>query len=276
MCLARLCLLVGLVLFLVLDLLLCLVVDVKRLTAKAITTAVELSKNSKTGPVSATYTCQQSCPSTCPFLPQSINPDSNGGCYGNCGNVAMIARRLNNAAAAIPMLTAEMIAEAEAEAIDQLSGRNPLRLHVVGDSATDESANLLAQAAKRYRKRGSMYRSGSQPVWSYCHAWQAVKRISWGVVSVLASVHDMVEGLQAHGKGYALAMTVERHTAQVVDLGNGFRGVACLEQTKGINCVDCGLCFDDAKLHKHKIVILFAIHSTVKRAVESIKRYLSA
>jgi len=244
-----------------------------------ITTAVELSKNSKTGPVSATYTCQQSCPGTCPFLPQSINPDSNGGCYGNCGNVAMIARRFNKAAATVPDLTPDMIAGAEAEAIDRLSGRHPLRLHVVGDTTTNKAAKTLGKAAQRFRQRGAMYRSGKQPIWSYCHAWQTVDRSSWGKVSALASVHSLQEASEASDRGYAVAMTVDKHENKVerlyhVPTGKEWRGVACPEQMQGTTCVDCRLCFDDAKLREHKIIILFAIHSAAKRAKQSIKQYL--
>src|SRR5262245_8197094 len=95
-----------------------------------IATATEISDNAKTGRVSATYAAQASCPTTCPFL--------RNGCYAELGAsfAGFTTNRLNKAAAADGARALE-VAKAEAAAIATLSGKRPLRLHVVGDCRTD-------------------------------------------------------------------------------------------------------------------------------------------
>ena len=56
---------------------------------KKLAIAVELSKNSKTGPVAASYAGQQSCPASCPLKGK--------GCYAEKGRIGIHTRRLNGA-----------------------------------------------------------------------------------------------------------------------------------------------------------------------------------
>ena len=171
-----------------------------------------------------------------------------------------------------PLVDADEIARQEADAIDDLSGRHPLRLHVVGDCLKDRQAKLLAEAVSRYKARGAMYRTGSQPAWTFSHSTDEIERDSWGDISVLASCHNLDGVKRAHVRGYASAMTVDSHGDSLVLLGDGFRGVACPQQVDGTKCIDCRLCFKDKKLHKKKVVILFALHGAThiaRRALEA-------
>src|ERR1051325_9338279 len=127
--------------------------------------AVEKSRNSKIAGCSATMVSQASCPRSCKFYAN--------GCYAESGPTGFTTHRLNRSTETKP----EAIARIEAKAISQLSGKRPLRLHVVGDCTTDKAAKILSSAAESY----------PMPVWSYTHAWRTVSRVLWGKVSILAS-----------------------------------------------------------------------------------------
>lgn len=126
--------------------------------------AIPLSQNAKLGDAATTYAAQGSCPRSCVFY-------DGGGCYAESGAVGkFVTTPLNEAAGHASSIA---IAKAEARAIDNLSvpeGR-PLRLHTVGDCATDEAALIVSAAAERYMARG-----GGQ-VWTYTHGWREVARV---------------------------------------------------------------------------------------------------
>jgi hypothetical protein len=212
--------------------------------------AVETSTNAKLGPVSATYASQASCPRSCPWY--------GNGCYAERGQVGWQTRRLNRSR----VRAAARIAEAEARAIDALTGDRLLRLHVVGDTRTAAAARLLAAAAHRYARRGNAPRHGRK-VWTYTHAWRSVARASWGdAVSVLASVETVKEAREAMRAGYAAAVVAcafERPSAYPID---GVTVLPCPNQTRGITCRECGLCRDDDRLRSAGLVIAFEAHGS--------------
>lgn len=213
--------------------------------------AVEQTANRKVGNVSVTMASQGSCPLTCPFL--------KNGCYAESGLQGIHTARMN-AFKATPL----QIARAEATEIRKLSGMRPLRLHVVGDCITDRTAEIVSRAATE---------TVQQPIWTYTHAWRSVKRQSWGSVNVLASVESTEQALQAIERGYAPAMTIASHPQDgKAYVKNGLRLIPCPEQTRGIQCDKCKLCWDDQSLLRRKAVITFAAHGSgakrVKAAIE--------
>ena len=232
--------------------------------------AVGDSQNKKIGEAAATYAAQTSCPTSCPFF-------NGGGCYAESGNVRHITARLNAAAKAEPSGPYE-VAMAEAETIDALEvvPRRPLRLHTVGDCATDEAARIIAAAAERYRRRGG------GPVWTYTHAWREVSRDSWGEVSVLASCETAEDVSAARARGYATAVVVEAVTqdsrhhlgAQAGDAA-GLDVLPCPQQTRGRTCSQCRICFDEkGRLFNHGYSIAFLVHgdaATVRHAKKALR-----
>jgi len=162
------------------------------MTSSSGVSVVEISSNSKVGKVSATYAAQQSCPKSCALM--------GNGCYAESGMVGMQTRRLNRA-----KQTAAKIARAEAQGIRALTGRFPLRLHVVGDCKTDYAATTVSSAADEHRAKFG------NAVWTYTHAWRDVARASWGNVSVLASCETIQETVEAMAKGYAAALVLPAH-----------------------------------------------------------------
>jgi hypothetical protein len=216
---------------------------------------VEVTDNAKTGHVSATYASQSSCPSSCPFRRR--------GCYAEYGPLGMTTTRLNASGEEDP----EAIARQEAFAIDRLTGDHPLRLHVVGDCLSAGAARILAAAVARYRKRGPFRRKNH--VWTYTHAWRKVARKAWGEVSVLASVENAADAAVAHRKGYAVAVVVpEFPTERAFPLeGTSLHVIPCPWQTRGVQCRDCRLCWDDQRLHKSGLCIGFTPHGQGKKAI---------
>ena len=216
----------------------------------------KLTTDPKGRPVSATYVSQGSCPLSCAFHPEGDNP---GACYANGGHTSITTRRMNASATVKP----HELAKAEAAEIDALKASGqPLRLHVVGDCRTDASARTVSAAADRFESRG-----GGR-AYTYTHAWRSVAPVSWGGVSVLASVESVADAARASAKGYASAMVVpDAHPSQRAHpIGRGLTGVPCPQQTgRARDCERCRLCFDSDGLHARGQVILFAAHGSVKK-----------
>lgn len=226
--------------------------------------AVAKSLNSKIGRVAATYVSQESCPKSCPFM--------GSGCYAETGMMGIHTKRLNKQSAA-GKLSKLQLARNEARAVDSLSGELPLRLHVVGDCTTNQTARVVAGAARRYRQRFQ------SRVWAYTHAWRQVARASWGDVSVLASCETMADVRVAMGGGYAAAIVVSEHAGAgdgKATLRDGLRVVPCPQQTgRAADCMSCGLCLDADRLRAAGIVIEFATHgSQGKRASDALLKVI--
>lgn len=180
--------------------------------------------------------------------------------------MALHTRRFNAASEQDPV----RIAELEAEGIDRLPGKLPLRLHVVGDSATAETAKIVSSAADRYRaKRG-------QPVWSYTHSHD-VPRDAWGGVSILRSCETVEQVEKAFKDGYAAAMVVDHFDKDTTyEVVPGLFGIPCPEMTGRANsCDECGLCLRADKLLASRKVILFAAHGTRAKTVKTTLRVLN-
>jgi hypothetical protein len=220
-------------------------------------TAIELSENSKLkskskkGFVSATYASQRTCPKTCFFR--------NSGCYAEIGWAGCTTNRINKS----PIKDPVKIARIEAAQIMNLTGKNPLRLHVVGDCPNRESTIIIANAAKVYSDRYN------KPVYTYTHN-RTTDRTSWGVISVLRSCETVRQCQQAHIAGFASALVVPEFKQDTrYYIGRGMYGIPCLVQTgKAESCLKCGLCFNDSKLHGNHNVILFHPHGTFRLLIK--------
>lgn len=223
---------------------------------------VEISDNNKIGKVSATWVAQNSCPPSCPHM--------GAGCYAESGMAGFTTARLNRAGNDHPELTPAAIAQIEAAAIDTLTGKRDLRLHVVGDARTDKAAQILAAAADRYIARGNA-KGKTVRVWTYTHS-RDTARASWGRISVLRSCETMQHVKAAHNAGFASAIVIPEHVNDRAYKNGEFTMVPCPEQTGRVaNCQACGLCMHDQKLHANKRVIVFAAHGQGKRKMVHLK-----
>lgn len=224
-------------------------------------TLVLNSANAKLGTgVAATYVSQESCPKTCPFLEES--------CYAEYGPTGIHTRRLNKST-----MSAEQLASAEAIAINRASfgrgnpgrlmGTNkPLRLHVVGDSRTVRAVRIVADSVR-------LWLDCIGSVWTYTHAWRKVARKHWGTVSVLASCEDAHAVNAAMRRGYAAALVVSEHSSDQAYLTTGgYKLIPCPNQTRGVTCTQCKLCWKDQWLLSTRSVIAFAAHGSRKNTVK--------
>jgi uncharacterized protein YlaI len=214
---------------------------------------VEKTSNRKVGDCSVTMAAQISCPPTCPFL--------KNGCYAEHGLQGIHTRRQN-----AKQISALDEARQEAKAINAMSGKRPLRLHVVGDCATNVAAKTVSKAAEGYTAKHS------KPVWTYTHAWRNVDRPSWRGVSVLASCESTKQAHEAMQRDYAACMTVAAHPADgKAFTQDGLKVIPCPEQTRNATCDTCRLCWDDGALKARNAIISFAAHGTgAKRVRESL------
>lgn len=208
-------------------------------------TAVEVSGNSKTGPLSATYAAQITCPDSCPHKGSS--------CYAESGLTGFTTRRVNRNAQGLES-DQVFLAKLEAELIDQLKALRPLRVHVVGDCSTDETARIVGAAMRRYSARGN------QVSYTYTHAWRDVSRVSWNGASVLASCETIDDIRAARARGYASTIVVEKHPENgKAYFKEGELFIPCPAQVRDdITCNKCKLCFDAQKLFDRKATIAFA------------------
>lgn len=212
---------------------------------KKLVIAVEKSRNSKTGLVSATYAPTQTCPVACPFL--------NNGCYAQTSHTGIHAAKLRNNAKQVKTETPLKLAIEEAKAIRVLKGVYDLRLHIIGDCKTSKSAEVLAKAAKEYSKKAG------KKVWTYTHAWREIPRQKFGDISVLASCETIKECKQAMERGYA-ASIVRIKPFKGTMPWQGIKMTACKELSNGTKCNKCCICMNDKKLLKNNEVICFFPH----------------
>jgi hypothetical protein len=209
----------------------------------------KLSTNHK---VNATYVSQATCPKTCPFF--------NKGCYAETGLVGYTTLRLNRCKEQRPT----RIANLEAMKIREVKSSYPLRLHVVGDCASQKAARIVSEAANEYIEKHN------QPVWGYTHN-RIIPRDCWGNISILRSCTTIKQAQTAHDAGFAVALIVpEFKNNKRYYIGRGLYGIPCPVQTKMSNsCVDCKLCMKDKFLQEHNLVILLEAHGTFKHKIKA-------
>ena len=216
--------------------------------------AVKKTANRKVGNVAVTHASQASCPPDCCFL--------GSGCYAESGPQGWVTKRLNKAALGA---TPVEVAHAEAAEIRKLTGKLPLRLHVVGDCPDAESARIVSAAADEYREKHG------QPVWTYTHAWRTVPREAWGKVSVLASCETPVDVEIAKERGYATAIVVPEFPSKKRFQFASVDAIPCVEQTKGVQCDECRLCFNDDYLRASSRTIAFKGHGIMSLVFKALK-----
>ena len=225
-----------------------------------ITTKPSGSGSTKLRGMCATYAAQTTCPRTCPYYPKHDGKACE--CYAGNGSCKIHTDRLNASTN-----SADMIGRIEAALIDSSECKLPLRIHVVGDCRTIESARRIGNAGMRY-----MERTG-ETAHTYTHAWRVIPRSAWGTINVLASCHTADEVIEATARGYACALVVTHYPdgARRFPLPGGFTTVACPAIQKRIHgCAACkGLCRNDQRMITRREVVALEVHGTgKKRAAE--------
>lgn len=221
------------------------------------------------GRVATTYvSIKASCPDSCAMK-------ADGTCYAQGGMVGMQVRKIEaRSVGATPTRAANIESGLIDNAFnagpipqDGAKGGRDLRLHTSGDCRTPYAALTVGAAAARWKARGG------GDVWTYTHAWKAVRRGFWGsAVSVLASVDDVSEGTLSLVKeqGYAPARVVPEFPNGAKAFEDaGMRWIPCPAQTQdGVGCADCRLCFNADKLFNRDTGIAFEAHGNRAHALK--------
>ncbi len=160
----------------------------------------------------------------------------------------------------IATLAAAEIADAAARGLAR--GR-PLRLFQSGDARTEGAARILARASREWR------RHGGAEVWGYTHSWRDVSADAWRGASMLASVESLALAREARARGYAAARIVPDLPSDGKAWSEGGqKWIPCPEQTRGVPCVACGLCFDAGTLASRGAGIAFGAHGMRKNSLK--------
>jgi hypothetical protein len=136
--------------------------------------------------------------------------------------------------------------------ITRLPPNSMVRLNVSGDYLLDDGAPDMAYI------EATNWLAGKHDVLSYTHAWRALDP-TWfeGGTRPNASCDTLLDVVAAKDMGW---QTV------IVDPGLGIGGldgyVTCLYDTRGLQCIDCGLCASG----RRKSTVVFPVHGTRKKA----------
>ena len=209
-----------------------------------------MSENAKLGPMSATYVSQATCPTSCPFLGK--------GCYAESKPTGFTTSKLNDS----PVTNPVEVAQLEAAEIKKLSGRFPLRVHVVGDVGSPDAAKIVALAMIGHASRKG------QPAWTYSHAWKSVPRSFWGKAQVWASCETDADVEEAWRLGYAACRVVPAHPdRKAYQLGDK-KVLPCPHESRPeITCSDCLMCARTEHFLEKKIVLGFRAHGAKQKVV---------
>ena len=213
-------------------------------------TVVENSENTKTGLVHATYASQSTCPIECSFY--------KNGCYAESGYAGITTNKLNNDEEQDELT----IAYIEADGISKLSGKHKLRVHVVGDCKTNESAQIVGQSMKEFQNF-----SGKE-AWTYTHAWRNVFHSSWKGANVSASCETGQEVKEAQSLGYGTVITVPEHLSNKKYTYQGVDIIPCPQQFGKTDCSNCNLCMMPQTLRAKGLSIGFAVHGNKKNIIK--------
>ena len=90
---------------------------------------------------------------------------------------------------------------------------------------------------------------------------------------MLASIDQTSQSYGARDQGYAPAIVVSEHVSEKAYYlaGSDIKWIPCPNQTRGVGCVDCRLCFDSDRLEQQGLGIAFAVHGVRK---DQVKRHL--
>jgi hypothetical protein len=209
----------------------------------------KLSKNEN---VSATWVPQVTCHSDCPL--------KKNGCYAEIGRAGIHTHRLNAKAYKTRKGEAALrrqLAKEEAKQIRGLTGTRKLRVHVVGDCATADSARIVGRAMVAHQKKYN------KSAWTYTHSFRRISKKSWAGANVLASCETPADVELAKKRGYAAALVVPPHPTHKTYQHKGITVIPCPAQffrqngERHTTCEHCAICQNPDMLYKTNRVVGF-------------------
>lgn len=207
--------------------------------------------------ISATWAAQHTCHSDCPL--------QQNGCYAELHRAGLHTHRLNRRAAQLRVSLKQLrlrLALEEALGIFKLTGKRKLRVHVVGDCATAQTAGIVGKAMVAHEQKHG------KPAWTYTHSWRRFGPKAWRGARVLASCESPQQARDAMARGYAVALIVRPHPTHKVYQYDGLNVVPCPAQMSDVvTCEDCTLCQNPKMLLNRNLVIGFEPHGAASKRI---------
>ena len=225
---------------------------------------IKKTGNSKLGEgMSSTYSSSNTCPNSCPF--------KSNGCYASEGYYTRLHwKKVDNGERGIKFN--DLINK-----IKSLKPGSMLRLNVAGD--------LVGHNNKIYKSYLDKYIEACKPLKAYTYTHypiskgnnlQLIKQANKKGLVINVSTETEYQAIQSLSNNLPTVLVVksteDRNSYPLKDIHGHTKGrvLICPQQTKGVNCVDCGLCLDRPK----NIVIGFKAHNAtqkVNKILENIK-----
>ena len=215
---------------------------------------VEVSANSKTGPIPVAGSQSSTCPSACPF-----HHDNVGGCYARLGLLNIHWKKLDRGEGIGIIELAKKIKNLPAGQLWRYADKGDLPGF---DNDIDEkSLNKIVAANKG--KRGFTY-SHKPPT---KRNLAAIKKANKNGFTINLSANSLTQADQLVKTGLPVVTVLPISQKTNVKTPNGHTVVVC-PATKGdrIQCANCGLC----QMRDRKFIIGFPAHGVSKKKVEKV------
>lgn len=219
----------------------------------------EVSEARKLGPMAASITSANSCPSACPLK-------NGGGCYAETGPISWIWRGVTAGTRGGTLGWDEFC-----EALADLPRKRKFRHNMAGDLPGDgeildrEKCLQLAEAAAHLRS------------YSYTHypASEENLGVLRGMVAkgfgINLSADNLQEADEVSGKGVPVVVLLPAGQKENTKTPEGRDVVVCPHYTRGVVCCDCMLC----AVTDRKVIVGFPAHGARKAKVTKIANNLT-
>jgi len=199
---------------------------------------VSSSRDSKTGPVVASYSTKESCPDSCSL--------KEGGCYAwSLFYLNILSSKIKNGTIKIKPITTALS--------ERLHNVRIVRHRIAGDIVGDVKETL--EECKLVKNEG-LINIG------YTHHWRASEAQPLKGY-FRASCANLDEVMEARQMGWSPTLIVPKGTPKSLSLPNGEKAFMCparhgVEGKKDITCNDCTLCRVDEKTADK--TVMFEVH----------------
>ena len=208
---------------------------------------VGVSKNSKTGCISQTYSSKNTCPKRCPF--------KNSGCYAKYGNTNIHWSQMKNSCEPRELKTI----------IKNSVHTNIIRHNVAGDIAKENTSTIdvvlldtLIEAYKGLR------------AYTYTHCAvnkrniEAVKKAITAGFIINFSVEDIKTAKKCYDNNVPCVMALNSMSKHTIKK-EGLTFIQCpATYNKNIHCINCGMCYKKNR----KSIVCFPAHGRGKNKMK--------
>jgi len=209
----------------------------------------KLTGATKERPFGASYRAVGfTCPQTCPLL--------NNGCYAQAGNSNLHQKdRYSNNDAEIML-----------NAASEIPANSYFRHHVSGDVFLGDTKNGSLEVDKPYLDAIMTVAEQRKDVtfYSYTHGYKVLGTLETpDNLTINASCDDIEQVKDAKAMGYPTVMVISENETRKRYSKDGVDIVVCPNQTSGLTCSQCKLCFKKDR----KFTVAFKAHAASRKKI---------